>query len=165
MAAREHSGRKKKKNEVPATKHFFEKRDHLSEKTSLLDKECFRLRSQTEKIEEQREGQISYMWEEYEITPNNALQYRKEELTDRQAIKADVTRIKDEIRKLGSVNVNAIEDYKELLERHTFLSGQYDDIVKAEETLEGIILELDEGMRKQFTEKFRDIQREFDKAF
>lgn len=103
------------------------------------------------------------MWEEYEITPNNALQYRKEELTDRQAIKADVTRIKDEIRKLGSVNVNAIEDYKELLERHTFLSGQYDDIVKAEETLEGIILELDEGMRKQFTEKFRDIQREFDK--
>lgn len=146
-------------------KTFFEKRDHLSEKTSLLDKECFRLRSQTEKIEEQREGQISYMWEEYEITPNNALQYRKEELTDRQAIKADVTRIKDEIRKLGSVNVNAIEDYKELLERHTFLSGQYDDIVKAEETLEGIILELDEGMRKQFTEKFRDIQIEFDKAF
>ena len=146
-------------------KTFFEKRDHLSEKTSLLDKECFRLRSQTEKIEEQREGQISYMWEEYEITPNNALQYRKEELTDRQAIKADVTRIKDEIRKLGSVNVNAIEDYKELLERHTFLSDQYDDIVKAEETLEGIILELDEGMRKQFTEKFRDIQREFDKAF
>ena len=54
------------------------------------------------KIEEQREGQISYMWEEYEITPNNALQYRKEELTDRQAIKADVyTAIKDEIRKLG----------------------------------------------------------------
>ena len=146
-------------------KTFFEKRDYLSEKTSLLDKECFRLRSQTEKIEEQREGQISYMWEEYEITPNNALQYRKEELTDRQAIKADVTRIKDEIRKLGSVNVNAIEDYKELLERHTFLSGQYDDIVKAEETLEGIILELDEGMRKQFTEKFRDIQREFDKTF
>ena len=146
-------------------KSFFEKRDHLSEKTSLLDKECFRLRSQAEKIEEQREAQISYMWEEYEITPNNALQYRKEELTDRQTIKKDVLRIKDEIRKLGSVNVNAIEDYKNLLERHTFLSAQYEDIVKAEETLEGIIQELDEGMRKQFTEKFRDIQREFDKAF
>ena len=146
-------------------KSFFEKRDHLSEKTTLLDKECFRLRSQAEKIEEQRESQISYMWEEYEITPNNALQYRKEELTDRQTIKKDVLRIKDEIRKLGSVNVNAIEDYKNLLERHTFLSAQYEDIVKAEETLEGIIQELDEGMRKQFTEKFRDIQREFDKAF
>lgn len=94
------------------------------------------------------------MWEEYEITPNNALQYRKEELTDRQAIKADVTRIKDEIRKLGSVNVNAIEDYRASGTSY-ILSGQYDDIVKAEETLEGIILELDEGMQKTVYEKFQ----------
>ena len=48
-------------------------------------------------------------------------------------------RDRDEIRKLGSVNVNAIEDYKELLERHTFLSGQYEDLVQAEKTLESII--------------------------
>ena len=146
-------------------KSFFEKRDHLSEKTTLLDKECYRLKSQAEKLEEQNESQITYMWEEYEITPNNALQYRREDLTDRQAIKKDVSRIKDEIRKLGSVNVNAIEDYKELLERHTFLSGQYEDLVTAEKTLEEIIQQLDEGMRKQFSEKFHDIQREFDKAF
>ena len=165
LDARRIEWQEEKEKRSTSHKSFFEKRDHLSEKTSLLDKECFRLRSQAEKIEEQRESQISYMWEEYEITPNNALQYRKEELTDRQAIKKDVLRIKDEIRKLGSVNVNAIEDYKNLLERHTFLSAQYEDIVKAEETLEGIIQELDEGMRKQFTEKFRDIQREFDKAF
>ena len=165
LDARRIEWQEEKEKRSTSHKSFFEKRDHLSEKTSLLDKECFRLRSQAEKIEEQRESQISYMWEEYEITPNNALQYRKEELTDRQTIKKDVLRIKDEIRKLGSVNVNAIEDYKNLLERHTFLSAQYEDIVKAEETLEGIIQELDEGMRKQFTEKFRDIQRDFDKAF
>ena len=165
LDARRIEWQEEKEKRSTSHKSFFEKRDHLSEKTSLLDKECFRLRSQAEKIEEQREAQISYMWEEYEITPNNALQYRKEGLTDRQTIKKDVLRIKDEIRKLGSVNVNAIEDYKNLLERHTFLSAQYEDIVKAEETLEGIIQELDEGMRKQFTEKFRDIQREFDKAF
>ena len=146
-------------------KTFFEKRDHLSEKTSLLDKECFRLRSQTEKIEEQREGQISYMWEEYEITPNNALQYRKEEMNDRHVMKQQIHKLKDEIRALGSVNVNAIEDYKELLERHTFLSGQYNDLLEAEKTLEQIIQELDEGMRKQFSEKFGEIQKEFDKAF
>ena len=66
------------------------------------------------------------MWEEYEITPNNALSYKKEELDDFQEIKKDVARIKEEIRRLGSVNVNAIEDYKELLERHTFLTTQYD---------------------------------------
>lgn len=159
----EKQAQKEEKN--TSHKAFFEKRDQLSERTSLLDKECFRLKSQAEKVEEQRETQISYMWEEYEITPNNALTYRKEELTDRQEMKKDVSRIKDEIRKLGSVNVNAIEDYKELLERHTFLSGQYEDLVQAEKTLESIIQELDEGMRRQFAEKFHDIQREFDKAF
>ena len=118
-----------KEEKTTSHKAFFEKRDQLSERTSLLDKECFRLKSQAEKVEEQREAQISYMWEEYEITPNNALSYRKEELTDRQEMKKDVSRIKDEIRRLGSVNVNAIEDYKNLLERHTFLSGQYELIL------------------------------------
>ena len=154
-----------KEERTGSHKAFFEKRDHLSEKTTLLDKECFRLRSQAEKVEEQRESRIAYMWEEYEITPNNALSYKKEELDDFQEIRKDVSRIKEEIRRLGSVNVNAIEDYKELLERHTFLTTQYTDLVKAEETLENIIQELDEGMRRQFTEKFRDIQHEFDKAF
>ena len=146
-------------------KAFFEKRDALSSQMSLLDKECFRLKSQAEKIEENREAQISYMWAEYEITPNNALQYKKEELTDRQEMQKEIGKIKEEIRCLGTVNVNAIEDYKELLERHTFLSNQYEDLQQAEKTLEQIIEELDEGMRRQFSEKFREIQREFDKAF
>ena len=165
LQERRENCQKEKEEKTVSHKSFFEKRDHLSEKTTLLDKECYRLKNQTEKLEEQRESQISYMWEEYEITPNNALSYRNETMTDSLVIRQDVSRIKDEIRKLGAVNVNAIEDYKELLERHTFLSGQYEDIVTAEKTLEGIILELDEGMRKQFTEKFQDIQREFDRAF
>ena len=97
-----------------------------------------------EKAEEDREAQIAYMWEEYEITPNNALQYKKEELNDRQEMKKQIAQIKDEIRRLGSVNVNAIEDFKELSERHSFLSAQYEDLVTAEKTLEGIIQELDE---------------------
>ena len=146
-------------------KDFFEKRDQLSGQIGLLDKECFRLKSHMDKLEESREERISYMWEEYEITPNNALSYRKEELTDLPEMKKQVAQIKEEIRRLGSVNVNAIEDYKDLLERHTFLSGQYNDLITAEKTLEQIIQELDEGMRKQFTEKFAEIQREFDKAF
>ena len=165
LQERRENCQKEKEEKTVSHKSFFEKRDYLSEKTTLLDKECYRLKNQAEKLEEQRENQISYMWEEYEITPNNALSYRNETMTDSLVIRQDVSRIKDEIRKLGAVNVNAIEDYKELLERHTFLSGQYEDIVTAEKTLEGIILELDEGMRKQFTEKFQDIQREFDRAF
>ena len=154
-----------KEESTKSHKEFFEKRDELSNQISLLDKECFRLKTQAEKIEENREARISYMWEEYEITPNNALQYRKEEFSDRHVMKQQIHKLKDEIRALGSVNVNAIEDYKELLERHTFLNGQYNDLLEAEKTLEQIIQELDEGMRKQFTEKFGEIQKEFDKAF
>ena len=121
-----------KEESTKSHKEFFEKRDELSNQISLLDKECFRLKTQAEKIEENREARISYMWEEYEITPNNALQYRKEELGDRHVMKQQIHKLKDEIRALGSVNVNAIEDYKELLERHTFLSGQYNDLLEAE---------------------------------
>lgn len=154
-----------KESKNSSHKEFFEKRDELSGQISLLDKECYRLQGKIEKLEESREEYVSYMWEEYEITPNNALSYRKEELTDLSEMKKQIAKIKDEIRKLGSVNVNAIEDHRELLERHTFLSGQYEDLVTAQKTLEQIIAELDEGMRKQFTEKFAEIQREFDKAF
>ncbi|MCD8364944.1 MAG: AAA family ATPase, partial [Clostridiales bacterium] len=73
--------------------------------------------------------------------------------------------LKDEIRKLGSVNVNAIEEYKSVSERYTFLKGQYEDLQQAEKTLEAIIADLDEGMKKQFAEKFADIQVEFNNAF
>ncbi len=156
---------KEKESRNSRHKEFFEKRDQLSGQIGLLDKECYRLQGQMDKLEESKEERIAYMWEEYEITPNNALSYKKEELTDLSEMKKQAAQIKDDIRKLGSVNVNAIEDYKELLERHTFLSGQYEDLVTAEKTLEQIIQELDEGMRKQFSEKFSEIQKEFDKAF
>ena len=52
------------------------------------------------------------MWEEYELTYNTALPMKKEEYTDLAALKKQTSVLKDEIRKLGDVNVNAIEDYK-----------------------------------------------------
>ena len=55
--------------------------------------------------------------------------------------------------------------YKEISERHAFLDAQHTDLVKAAETLQGIIDELDAGMRKQFTEKFEEIRKEFDRVF
>ena len=57
------------------------------------------------------------------------------------------------------------EEYKEISERHAFLDAQHTDLVKAAETLQGIIDELDAGMRKQFTEKFEEIRKEFDRVF
>ncbi len=156
---------KEKEDTMAVHKSFFEKRDELSGQMNLLDKEVFRLNQQLEKLEESQEQKIAYMWEEYEITPNSAYAYRQQEETSAAAVKKEIAVIKEEIRKLGAVNVNAIEDYKELKERHTFLSDQYKDLVQAEATLQGIIQELDEGMRRQFAEKFKEIQREFDKAF
>lgn len=146
-------------------KAFFQRRDALSSEVSLLDKESFRLKSQMDKLEEDREKLISYMWDEYEVTPNNALTYKKEEYRDRDELKKQIAAEREAIKRLGTVNVNAIEEYKEVSERHAFLTAQYEDIVKAEATLEDIIAELDEGMRKQFTEKFQEIQCQFDRVF
>ncbi len=146
-------------------KGFFQKREDISNKITDLDKEIFRLNSQREKLEEAHEYQNNYMWEEYELTLHAAMELRNEEYTDLAAMKKLIAAIKDDIRKLGDVNVNAIEDYKEISERYEFLKTQHDDLVEAEQTLIGIIEELDTGMRKQFLEKFAEIQREFDKVF
>ncbi len=146
-------------------KSFFARREELSEKLSALDKEVYRLNAQKEKLQEDLESQINYMWDEYEITLSAAAALRDEELTDLAAMKKEISALKDQIKKLGDVNVNAIEDYKNLMERFTFMRTQRDDLVEAEKTLEDIIRELDAAMRRQFTEKFAEIGREFDKVF
>ena len=146
-------------------KGFFTTREDLSKRMADLDKEVYRLNSQKERMEESLESQINYMWNEYEITLSDAEGMKDEEMTDLPAMKRNISTLKDEIKKLGDVNVNAIEDYKNLMERYTFLKGQHDDLVEAEKTLTGIIDELDTSMRKQFNEKFAEINREFDKVF
>lgn len=146
-------------------KNFFQSREELAERMGSLDKEVYRLNAQREKLEETVTTQINYMWNEYEITLSDAASMRDESLTDLTVMKRDVAEIKDQIKRLGDVNVNAIEDYKNLMERYTFMKTQHDDLVEAEKTLEGIIEELDTAMRKQFAEKFAEITREFDKVF
>ena len=155
-----------KKEELSAKqKNFFKDREALSEKMAGLDKEVYRLNAQREKLQDMTESQINYMWDEYEITLSDAAGMRNEELNDLPAMKRDISTLKDQIKKLGDVNVNAIEDYKNLMERYSFLKTQHGDLIEAEKTLEGIITELDTAMRKQFHEKFCEISREFDKVF
>jgi chromosome segregation protein len=144
---------------------FFQKQEEISERKNNLDKEIYRLNGQREKLREADEYQTNYMWQEYELTPHAAEELRSEEYQDLAALKRMITEVKDDIRKLGDVNVNAIEQYKEVSERYGFLKTQHDDLIQAEQTLVGIIEELDTGMRKQFTEKFSEIQKEFDKSF
>ena len=150
---------------VNKQKTFFTDREALSEKMTSLDKEVYRLTNQKERFEESLSSQISYMWEEYEITLTDASSMRDESMTDLSAMKKISNSLKSEIKGLGDVNVNAIEDYKNLMERYTFLKNQHDDLVEAARTLQGIITELDTAMRKQFEEKFKEIAKEFDKVF
>lgn len=146
-------------------KDFFGRREALSEKMNQLDKEIFRLNSQKEKLEEQQDSQINYMWNEYELTYNMALELKDENYDNLSELKKNVSELKSKIRGLGDVNVNAIEEFKEVNERYQFLKAQHDDLVEAEKSLLSIIEELDKGMRLQFTEKFAQIKEEFDKVF
>lgn len=146
-------------------KDFFSKREELSGEITNLDKESFRLNSQLEKLSEQIDEKINYMWEEYELTYHNALEYKRELEEDISSVKKKIGNVKNTIKALGDVNVNAIEDFKNLSERYTFLKNQRDDLEKAEDALIAIITELDEEMRSQFNLKFKEIKEQFDKVF
>ncbi|MBE5909538.1 chromosome segregation protein SMC [Pseudobutyrivibrio sp.] len=146
-------------------KNFFEQRQEISDRISELDKEIYRLDSQKEKINDSITSQNNYMWNEYELTYHSAEELKDPEYNDLDQMKKDANKIKNAIRAMGNVNVNAIEEFKELSERYNFLKGQHDDLVEAEASLVRIIDELDEGMRRQFESGFKDIQVQFDKAF
>lgn len=155
-----------RKEEISAKqRNFFKEREEMADRISALDKEVNRLNTQTEKLEEAVAAQINYMWDEYEITLSDAAAMKHEEMTDMSLMKRGIAELKEEIKRLGDVNVNAIEDFKNLMERYEFLKTQHDDLVQAEQTLLGIIEELDTAMRKQFQEKFSQIVLEFDMVF
>lgn len=170
----EEAGRKKeevqrcqaeKEAKTDGQRGFFAKREEISERISALDKELFRLQNQKEKQEEKRDSFVEYMWNEYELTYTTAEALKDEALTSIPEMKKEISERKNAIRALGNVNVNAIEDYKEISGRYEFMKVQHDDLVTAQEALFKIIEELDTGMRKQFTEKFSQIRAEFDRVF
>lgn len=146
-------------------KEFFARREALSDRLSRLDKELFRLQGQKEKQEEKRDSSVEYMWNEYELTRTAARELRDDSLVSVPEMKNQIAERKNRIRALGNVNVNAIEDYRELSERYEFMKTQHQDLVTAQEALYQIIEELDTGMRRQFTERFALIRAEFDRVF
>lgn len=152
-------------------KKSFVRMEELSERIAALDKDSFRLNSQKENYEEALDAKIHYMWEEYELTyseikeAKQAGKYVLEEKIDSALMKKRVNNLKNKIKNLGTVNVNAIEDFKEVFKRYQFLKTQHEDLITAEKTLLQIIEELDDGMRNQFKEKFKEIQREFNRVF
>ena len=156
---------KERDNIAKNHKSIFEKRDELSSRIHALDKECIRLTGQKEKLIEQLDQQMNYMWEEYGLTYTTSLEYNCNKDISLTAAKKSIQEIKGKIRELGDVNVNAIEDFKNLSERHKFLTSQREDLIQAEEDLLQIISELDKEMKLQFEMQFADIKEQFDIVF
>lgn len=144
---------------------FIDKREELAQLVADLDKEVIRLSSAREKLEERFENRSNYIWEEYELTYNSALPLRNEELNDAAEMRDRIGDLKTQIRGLGVINVGAIEEYKEVSERHEFLTAQYEDLLKAEADLVKIIRELDKQMKEQFNVEFKKIREEFGRVF
>ena len=146
-------------------KKLYEDRDSINEKKAALDREKIRLENQKEKLTESSESLTKYMWDEYNLTLISSRELKDDTLGELPDMRKDSMKLKAEIRNLGDVNVGAIEEYRELSERYQFLTKQRDDIIHAEEDLNTIINELTESMRRQFTERFEQIGKEFDGVF
>ena len=129
-----------------------------------MEKEVSRLQSLREKTEELLDAATTYIWEEYQLTLSTAEEYRDENFNASTA-KKDINGTRQEIKKLGDVNVNSIEEYKTVSERYGLLTGQRNDLTESKIKIEAIIAELDEAMRKQFTERFEQIRVEFNNVF
>ncbi len=159
------NAKQEKEKQSREHKEFFEKREQLSERISTLDKEVYRLSSQKEALEEKSENKEAYMWNEYEITYRKASEMKNPEYSNKTEIKENITNIRKEMKSLGDVNINAIEEFKEINERYQFMKSQHGDLMEAKENLLKIIDELEVGMRKQFKEKFEEIKAQFDTVF
>ncbi len=155
----------KKEELSKENKNFFSKREELSRHISELDKDSFRLSNQLERLQETMNSQANYMWEEYEVTVELAKKFRDETLPGYNGIRKEIGELKSGIKALGDVNVNAIEDYKNLSERYELYNNQRNDLMEAEAALMKIIEQLDTEMRKQFEEKFAAIKEQFDVVF
>ncbi|MDO4788707.1 MAG: chromosome segregation protein SMC [Johnsonella sp.] len=146
-------------------KRIFEESDALSKEEAGLDKEHYRISGQKEKAQERLSSLSSYMWTEYELSYQSAKALEESSFPKDTDFGKQIEELKKCIRELGNVNVNAIEDYKEVHERYELMRTQYEDISDSEKELLKIIEELDLGMKKQFEEQFAHICREFDQVF
>ena len=104
------------------------------------------------------------IWEEYELTYAGARDYLTEPF-DLAASDRRTGDIRREIRAMGPVNVTAVEDYRACRERYDELTGQRDDLLKAQDDLQGIIAELQKQMERQFMENFRLMQQYLSETF
>ena len=155
-----------KKERAQKSEKLSKQEDEITAKFKVIEDlkgQLVKLDVKKTKIEEDINGIINKMWEEYELTPNNAEQYQKPEnvaLTQRR-----VNNLRTEIRELGSVNVDSIEEYKNLKDRYDFMSEQRLDLENTMSKLRKVISDMTQIMKEQFKEKFKVINKNFGEVF
>ena len=115
------------------------------------------------KTEEDINSIINKMWEEYELTPNNVPEYKKPDNV--QLTQKKVNELRKELRELGSVNVDSIEEYKNLKERYDFMCEQRVDLEDTMAKLRKIITDMTQTMKEQFKTQFALINKNFAEVF
>lgn len=135
-----------------------------NDKVNLLNIEAARLENRIEKVEERLDSAINRLLEDYDLTYSEALSL-KSDIGDKKKAAKEAATMRNAIRSLGHVNIDAIEEYKEVSARHEFMTKQMDDLNKAKKELHELIREMTECMTKQFTEQFNIISERFSEVF
>ncbi len=136
----------------------------LQEDKARLASELVRLDERRIQIQREYDGLISKLWEEYELTRSEA-QKLAQRLEDPNAANRELLSLRSRIRALGSVNVDAIEEYREVRERYDFLKGQISDAERSRNELLRLIQTLTEQMCQIFADNFKKISHQFQSIF
>lgn len=116
------------------------------------------------RFEIQQQNFYTKLWEDYELSYNGALEM-KEEVEDIPQANRDIKKYKDEIKGLGNINLEAIEEYDKVRERYDFLKQQQQELNEAQESLSDVIKEMEKTMQKQFITQFQIIKENFNQVF
>ena len=154
-----------KNSNLANRKEYYESKDKITTEQINLEQESNRLLNMLEKANLKIEEVTNSMLEDYNLTYVNAKEKYREDLGTSEEIKKSVKEKRKVIQELGPINVNAIEEYKQVGDRYDLMTSQYEDIKKSEEMIAQIVDELDENMRKQFDENFKKIKDEFEVVF
>lgn len=127
-------------------------------------RELARLEERKINIQKQYDDIIAKLWEEYELTKREAEKTAIEIDNAPQAQKR-LNELKQKIKSLGSVNVAAIEEYKEVSQRYEFMTAQVTDVEKSKKEIERLINDLTKQMKEVFVESFDQINKNFTYTF
>ena len=128
-----------------------------------LKEQIVKVESKKSKQEQDMDDLINKLWEEYELTPNNAGEFKKPDNV--QLAQKQTNELRKEIANLGSINIDAIEEYKKMQERYDFMNEQRYDLEDSITKLRNVISEMTTTMQKQFAEKFKQINKNFNEVF